>query len=195
MAHRKFPDSPTGRGYLEADINPDPAKGMKAIHLATTQLERPIPPAPMNCLERQAQAKHLMKSLSRLENVVFGGDMSWDDATDGPFPRTAGWLDAWTRLKKSDEWTYDAIWNEEATAFNGHVAYDGDMRKRSDRFVCKLKDYKLSSIELMGGGNGIFGPHLRVHRKYLREGKHTFCNEIYLKPSCHRGLVLTIVPA
>ncbi|GJN32420.1 hypothetical protein PR202_gb20929 [Eleusine coracana subsp. coracana] len=152
IAHRKFPDSPTGRGYLEADINPDPATAMmKPIRLATTQLERPIPPAPMNCLERQAQAMHAIVSLSRSANVVFGGDMSWDDATDGPFPRSAGWLDAWTQLKNgSGDWTYDAIWNEEAAAFNGHVADQDNMRKRSDRFLCKLKDYKLRNIELIG---------------------------------------------
>ncbi|KAK3127134.1 hypothetical protein QOZ80_7AG0568750 [Eleusine coracana subsp. coracana] len=185
IAHRKFPESPTGRGYLEADINPDPATAMmKPIRLATTQLERPIPPAPMNCLERQAQAMHAIVSLSRSANVVFGGDMSWDDATD-----------AWTQLKNgSGDWTYDAIWNEEAAAFNGHVADQDNMRKRSDRFLCKLKDYKLRNIELIGGTDDLRS-QFRTYTKYLRWDEYGFRTQIYLKPCCHRGLVLTIVPA
>jgi hypothetical protein len=117
---------------------------------------------------------HAIKSLSRLNDVVFGGDMSWDDATDGPFPHLAGWLDAWRQLMPRHcdwtDWTYDAIWNEETVAFNGHVA-DRNMRKRSDRFMCKLKDYKLGSIELIGGGN--LSPALRTYTKYLRHGEYT----------------------
>ncbi|TVU38973.1 hypothetical protein EJB05_12370 [Eragrostis curvula] len=193
FARREFPNSPTSRGYLEADINPDPATAMKPLRLATTQLERPIPPASMNCLERQAQAKHAINSLSCAENVVFGGDMSWDDNTDGPFPSAAGWLDAWTQLKTCafSDWTHDAIWNEEAVAFNGHVADYDYMRKRSDRFVCKLKDYKLSSIERIG--DHALGLH--NYTRYYRSSKYQYYTNIYLKPSCHRGLVLTIFPA
>ncbi|KAK3127136.1 hypothetical protein QOZ80_7AG0568770 [Eleusine coracana subsp. coracana] len=176
----------TGKGYLEADINPDPGSTLQPIHVATTQLERPAPPASMYYNERVAQAQQAIAAFSSAANVVFGGDMSWRDDNDGPFPLATGWSDAWTKLRSSfrSSWTYEGIWNEEGGVFNGHVACRGTMRKRSDRFVCKLKDYRLSSIELIG--DHTIGPRYRTI-----ETEPSF---IYVKPSCHRGVVLTIVP-
>ncbi|GJN32422.1 hypothetical protein PR202_gb20931 [Eleusine coracana subsp. coracana] len=55
FAHCKFDSSSTGKGYLEADINPDPGSTLQPIHVATTQLERPAPPASMYYNERRAQ--------------------------------------------------------------------------------------------------------------------------------------------
>nr|CAB3454424.1 unnamed protein product [Digitaria exilis] len=129
FASHKFADSPTGRGYLEADVTPGDPAVTKPIHVATTQLERPTPPGPMCCAERHAQARHAVAALGGggAANVVLGGDMSWGDDADGPFPLAAGWLDAWAAMKKplislpSDDWTHDAVWNEEPAAFNGHA--------------------------------------------------------------------------
>ncbi|TVU38970.1 hypothetical protein EJB05_12367 [Eragrostis curvula] len=192
FARRKFDNSPTGREYLEADMSPDPATTMKPIHVATTQLEPPAPPTSMHFMERHAQAKQALKALSSATNVVFGGDMSWGADADGPFPLEAGWCDAWTRLRKLPsirDWTYDGVWNEEAGAFNGHVAPDSSLKKRSDRFLCRLKDYRLRSIELIGGSN--VGITYSRRKYYFEEFDDLY---IGLKPSCHRGLVLTIVP-
>uniref|UniRef100_K4A0B0 Endonuclease/exonuclease/phosphatase domain-containing protein n=1 Tax=Setaria italica TaxID=4555 RepID=K4A0B0_SETIT len=193
FASRKFADSPTGRGYLEADVSPDPAAAaMKRIRVATTQLERPTPPAPMRFVERRAQAKHAVAALGSAANVVFGGDMSWAEDADGPFPLAAGWLDAWTALRSaslalfSDDWTHDAAWNEEPAVFHGHVARRWSIRKRPDRFLCKLRDYRLSSIKLIGDHD--VGPS---YSRCLGEDTWSFMD---LQPSCHRGLVLTIVP-
>ncbi|CAN6199146.1 unnamed protein product [Urochloa humidicola] len=134
---------------------------------------------------------HAVAALGGAANVVFGGDMSWGDAVDGPFPLASGWRDAWTALRPGDDgaraWTHDAAWNERAGVFHGHVATVSSMRKRPDRFLCKLRDYTLSSIELIGDRDDV-GP------SYARcRGAHnwTFLN---LQPSCHRGVVLTIVP-
>ncbi|KAL6657970.1 hypothetical protein ACP70R_005750 [Stipagrostis hirtigluma subsp. patula] len=88
FARWKFSNSPTGRGYLEADVYPEQS-GTKPIRIATAQLERPSPPAPMHCMERYVQAEHAVAALGSAENVVFGGDMSWDDHTDLPFPSPA----------------------------------------------------------------------------------------------------------
>ncbi|OEL13438.1 hypothetical protein BAE44_0025542, partial [Dichanthelium oligosanthes] len=188
----KFANSPTGRGYLEADINPDPAT-MKPIRVATTQLERPSPPAPMRCMERYAQAEHAVAALSSAENVVFGGDMCWRDGTDRPFPLLAGWFDAWLawtalgRCSGSSNWTYDGIWEEKVLVFNGFAAPNkSTMQNRSDRFLCKLRDYKLSSIELIEDRD--VGPYYSKHWGPDSESL------LHLKPSCHRGMVLTIVP-
>jgi tyrosyl-DNA phosphodiesterase 2 len=75
-ARWKFGTSPTCKCYIEAEITPE---SMKPIRIATTQLECPVPPASMHLRERHVQARHAVSALSSANNVVFGGDMSWDD--------------------------------------------------------------------------------------------------------------------
>ncbi|KAI4965615.1 hypothetical protein ZWY2020_051282 [Hordeum vulgare] len=74
-----FGTSRTGKCYLEAEIRPE---SMTPITIATTQLECPVPPASRYVRERQMQARHAVSALSSAGNVVFGGDMSWDDDAD-----------------------------------------------------------------------------------------------------------------
>jgi tyrosyl-DNA phosphodiesterase 2 len=61
------------------------------------------------------------------------------------------------------------------------------MQKRSDRFVCKLQDYTLKSAELIG----VEAVGIRFTKKYAAYNQ----DNVELMPSCHRGLVLTIVPS
>uniref|UniRef100_A0A8R7TME8 Endonuclease/exonuclease/phosphatase domain-containing protein n=1 Tax=Triticum urartu TaxID=4572 RepID=A0A8R7TME8_TRIUA len=144
----KFTTTATGKSYLEADINLCPGSTtMKPIRIATTQLECPCPPEPMHCMERYTQAEHAVTALSSAENVVFGGDMCWNDDTDLPFPLPDGWADA----SPSGRWTYDALWNEKVGEFGGaYRASHKSLQRRSDRFVCKLNDYKQGSIVTIG---------------------------------------------
>ena len=179
----KFTTTLTGQGYLEADINPDPAT-MKPIHIATTQLECPSTPAPMNCMERYIQAEHAMAALSSADNVVFGGDMSWDDNTDLPFPLPAGWVDPWSKIKpRMDGYTRNGDWIKPFRAGD----YCSAPWKRSDRFACKLRDYTLTSIELVGT-HGEPSCGVEVYAKDMTR-------HIDLMPSCHCGVVLSIVPS
>jgi tyrosyl-DNA phosphodiesterase 2 len=120
---------------------------MKPIRIATTQLECPSPPAPMHCMERYIQAEHAVVALGSAANVVFGGDMSWDDNTDLPFPLPAGWVDAWTLMKPHEVGTGSSStrsgdWIEPFRA--GGLC--NAPRKRSDRFACKLRDYELRIV-------------------------------------------------
>jgi tyrosyl-DNA phosphodiesterase 2 len=177
---RRILDVGPSRFYLAAYIDPEPT-AMKPIRIATTQLECPIPPASMHFFKRYMQAEKLIADLSGEKNVVLGGDMSWDDKADMPFPLREGWVDAACSLERNS-WTYDAFWNEKAVEFNGCVDYES-MKKRSDRFVCKLQDYRLNSIQVIGD------EPVGVEYKKVLEGIR-----FPLRPSCHRGLVLTIVP-
>ncbi|CAN6183512.1 unnamed protein product [Urochloa humidicola] len=164
--------------YLHARIKP--RNGMVPIHATTARLRSLV-----RCNERLLQAERYVSDLDKEENALLGGDMFWDDDVDMPFPLRHGWVDAWSHLGLQDDlgssWTYDGIWTEEVRAFNGFTAPLSSLRKRPDRFVCKLKDYMLKSIEVIGSdGVGLHyqkGPHARID----------------LLPSCHRGLVLTIV--
>uniref|UniRef100_A0A0E0AKE6 Endonuclease/exonuclease/phosphatase domain-containing protein n=1 Tax=Oryza glumipatula TaxID=40148 RepID=A0A0E0AKE6_9ORYZ len=165
------------RGYMEADIYPGTSS--PAIHIATTQLESPssgppVAPPQTRSLERYAQAKHAVAAPGSARNVVLSGDMSWDDAVDMPFPLPAadggGWVDAWTDL----------------AVFNGFTANASSLKKRLDRFVCKLQDYKLGGIELIGSTENLGIDYLKKRRDYCYD-------ELHLRPSCHLGVVLTVV--
>lgn len=63
--------------------------------------------------ERIAQAQEAVTSLSSSPNVIFGGDMNWDDKLDGKFPISDGWVDAWAVLKPGEDgFTYDTKCNQ-----------------------------------------------------------------------------------
>jgi tyrosyl-DNA phosphodiesterase 2 len=53
------------------------------------------------------QAKEAINLLKKNSNVIFCGDMNWDDKLDGQFPFPDGWVDAWVELKPGDDgWEY-----------------------------------------------------------------------------------------
>ena len=134
------------------------------------------------------QAKHAVAALSSAENVVFGGDMSWDDNTDLPFPLAAGWVDAWTERRTIDvkySWTYDSFWAENAGDFSGYKPLSM-MKKRCDLFLCKLQDYTLKTIDHVGSEP----VGIQYTKKIVGHGPE----HVEVMPSCHRGLLLTIVP-
>lgn len=189
-ARWKFATTATGKSYLEANINPSPGSTtMKPIRIATTQLECPCPPEPMHCMERYAQAEHAVATLSSAENVVFGGDMCWDDDTDLPFPLPAGWADASSQCG----WTYDGLWNEKLREIGAYRASHRSLPRRSDRFVCKLSDYRQSRVVLIGDQEvvSLSLPAYEYKKKYFIGGD---ISRFPRMPSCHRGLVLTLVP-
>uniref|UniRef100_I1QUA2 RanBP2-type domain-containing protein n=1 Tax=Oryza glaberrima TaxID=4538 RepID=I1QUA2_ORYGL len=158
------------------------------IHLAvgTSHLESPCPLPPLWDLKysekRVAQAKQSLEILGQLRNAIFCGDMNWEDKVDGPFPLPDGWIDAWVELKPGDNgWTYD-------TKANAMLSANFKQQKRPDRFVCKLSDFKIDDIEMIGK-EAIPGV-VYYKEKIVRKEFHKL--ELPVLPSKHFGLVLTI---
>ncbi|WVZ66059.1 hypothetical protein U9M48_015333, partial [Paspalum notatum var. saurae] len=118
------------------------------------------------------------------QNVVLGGDLGWDDDLDGPLRLGDGWVDAWLELCAGGGggggWTYDAVANPMVRGLK-NMAKE---RRRSDRFVCKLKDFELDSIQMLG-----VEPIPGVTRFDDDDG-----NVVPVLPSHHFGLLLTISP-
>ncbi|RLN41954.1 uncharacterized protein C2845_PM01G44240 [Panicum miliaceum] len=93
-----------------------------------------------------------------------------------------GWIDAWVELKPGDDgWTYD-------TKANSMLSGNRKLQKRMDRFLCKLEDFKIDNIEMIGK-EAITGISYFKEKKVRKE-----CRKIELPvfPSDHFGLVLTI---
>ncbi|KAK0578677.1 hypothetical protein LWI29_014265 [Acer saccharum] len=176
--HRKpFSNSRMGRELCTAEIE------VKGVHddpliVATSHLKRPEPgQMQMHSEERIAQAKAALTLLGNSPNMIFCGDMNWDDDLDGRFPLFGGWIDAWEELRRGEDgWTYD-------TKSNPMLLGNRPLRKRLDRFVCNLNDFKLDAIEMIGL-EAI--PGVSYSEKEMRKGARP------VLPSDHYGLLLQL---
>ncbi|KAK2644517.1 hypothetical protein Ddye_019712 [Dipteronia dyeriana] len=135
----------------------------------------------MHSKERIAQAKAALSLLVRNSpNMIFCGDMNWDDVLDGRFPMFDGWIDAWEELRRGEDgWTYD-------TKSNPMLFGNRPLQKRLDRFVCNLNDFKLDAIEMIGL-EAIPGVS---YSKEKRKGKGKLILPVL--PSDHYGLLLQL---
>eukprot|EP00850_Spirogloea_muscicola_P024955 SM001842S04066 [mRNA] locus=s1842:83:1717:- [translate_table: standard] len=152
--------------------------------VATTHLESPCPAPPlwnqMFSAERVAQAKEAFRLLGDARNMVFCGDMNWSDDLDGPPPLPPGWLDAWCKLRPGEAGhTYDSKTNPMLT---------GRLRKRLDRVFCRLADYELESIEMVGQ-EAIEGAVFEKERTVKRVRAVV---QLPVLPSDHYGLLVRI---
>ncbi|XP_078428702.1 uncharacterized protein LOC144700961 [Wolffia australiana] len=178
-----FNNTIMGRELCIADIDTGPNK---PLVVATTHLESPCPGPPkwdqMYSKERVAQAKYSTQILHELQNVVFCGDMNWDDKLDGEFPAPASWVDAWAELRPDEEgFTYD-------TKSNLMLSENKKLQRRLDRFICKLQDFEVTGIEMVG-----VEPMLGFsYQKEKRVRKEMKTLELAVLPSDHFGLLLTI---
>ena len=87
-------------------------------------------------------------------------------------------MDAWRELRGDGGWTYDVVANPMVKGLNLPVE-----RRRPDRFICKLRDFVLGSIEMVG-----VEPIPGVARFDDKGGV------VPVLPSHHFGLLLTIAP-
>jgi len=180
---KPFSNSHMGRELCTADVI---VGGLIKLVWATSHLESPCPGPPtwdqMFSKERVAQANESLRILRAFRNVIFCGDMNWDDKGDGPFPLPDGWIDAWAELKPGENgWTYD-------TKANAMISGNRKLQKRLDRFVCKLSDFRVDSIEMIGK-EAIPGITYIKQKKVRQEIRQLV---LPVLPSDHFGLVLTI---
>nr|XP_040254301.1 LOW QUALITY PROTEIN: tyrosyl-DNA phosphodiesterase 2-like [Aegilops tauschii subsp. strangulata] len=190
-----FPNSAMGRELSMANVS----IGGVTLVLGTSHLESPRREAPwwdhdMNRNKRAAQAKASLEWLGGSRNAIFCGDMNWDDKIDGTFPLPDGWADAWAQLKPDEGgWTYDTVAN--AMLSKGYKK----LQLSLDRFVCKLPDFEVQGIEMVGKEPmpGVSYEEVKEFSHKSKSGKKfsgTWEWMLPVLPSDHFGLVLTIAP-
>ncbi|XP_057764918.1 uncharacterized protein LOC130985805 isoform X3 [Salvia miltiorrhiza] len=180
---KPFHNSVMARELCVAEVEVLPGTTMV---VATSHLESPNPSPPtwnqMFSKERVVQANEALRLLGKNENVIFCGDMNWDEKRDGAFPLAGGWVDAWTELRPGEDgWTYDTKSNKMLTGSRG-------VQKRLDRFICKLKDLKIRKIEMIGR-DAIAGVSYIKEKRVKGQVKEL---SLPVLPSDHYGLLLTI---
>ncbi|KAI5072543.1 hypothetical protein GOP47_0012649 [Adiantum capillus-veneris] len=180
---KSYNNSVMGRELCIAETD---AGGGAQLVIATTHLESPCPAPPtwdqMFSPERVSQAKQALNTLMGHRNVVFGGDMNWDDKLDGAPPLPADWCDAWVTLRPNEEGlTYDSKQNPLLTGSR--------LRKRLDRIFCRLQDFNLESIEMVGT-KPIPGV---MFEKEIKAKKQAQKVKLPVLPSDHFGLLLKVI--
>ncbi|CAH8251980.1 unnamed protein product [Arabidopsis lyrata] len=183
FSSKSFGNSIMGRELSIAEVE---VPGGKPLVFATSHLESPCPGPPkwdqMFSRERVEQAKEAIEILRPNTNVIFGGDMNWDDKLDGKFPLADKWVDVWEVMKPGDlGFTYD-------TKANPMLSGNRALQKRLDRILCRLDDYKLGGIEIVGK-EAIPGLSYEKEKKVRGEIKKL---ELPVLPSDHFGLLLTL---
>lgn len=178
-----FRNSIMGRELCLAEL--DVGNGARLL-VANSHLESPCPAPPtwnqMFSAERVAQAKEAMLMLKDFPNVIFGGDMNWDEKTDGVPPLPSGWFDAWVQLRPGEDgFTYDTKANKMISGYRS-------LRKRVDRMFCQLEDFDTVSIEMVGTEPI---PDLTYPKEKKVKGKVEIIRYPVL-PSDHFGLLLTL---
>lgn len=179
-----FRNSKMGRELCVTEL--DIQATNKPLVVATTHLESPCPGPPkwdqMYSKERVDQAKEALDLLKSHPNVIFCGDMNWDDKLDGQFPLPENWVDPWVELRTGENgWTYD-------TKSNKMLTGNRTLQKRLDRFVCNLQDFKINEIEMIGM-EAIPGLVYCKDKKVKNEIRKL---ELPVLPSDHYGLLLKI---
>ncbi|KAK3021720.1 hypothetical protein RJ639_046066 [Escallonia herrerae] len=180
---KPFSNSVMGRELCVTEVQ---VQDQMPLVVATSHLESPCPGPPkwdqMYSKERVAQAKEAVNFLKTNPNVIFCGDMNWDDKLDGQFPFPDGWTDAWAQLRPGDSGlTYD-------TKSNEMLSGNRTLQKRLDRFICSLRDFKINGI-VMIGKEAIPGLSYCKEKKTKKEVKNLI---LPVLPSDHYGLLLTI---
>eukprot|EP00803_Ostreobium_quekettii_P004626 evm.model.scf_672.2 EVM.evm.TU.scf_672.2 scf_672:8124-11403(-) len=171
FTNEEFPSSAMGRGILSTRVTYQSC----ALAVATSHLESPCN-GQTHHDERVSQMQTALESLDAMPsaNVLFAGDMNWLD-TDGPDgPELPdGWVDAWTTLYPGEEGsTYDPSRNTMLQAPSRYKA-------RLDRVFCKLRDWQLKGMHMVGQEPILNRASSRKHGKRF---------EVY--PSDHFGLLV-----
>ncbi|GJP55120.1 hypothetical protein CLOM_g14107 [Closterium sp. NIES-68] len=115
------------------------------------------------------------------EDVVFCGDMNWNDKRDGDVPMREGWVDAWMQLHPNEPgFTYDSRLNP--------MLAGGRLRLRLDRCLMRLHHMRLRSLSLLGTHPIPGGSYAKQRRV---KGQATTA-QLPLLPSDHFGLLLVL---
>ncbi|MED6144112.1 hypothetical protein PIB30_012470 [Stylosanthes scabra] len=183
FSSKPFSNTIMGRELCIAEVE---VVGGKSLVVATSHLESPCPAPPkwdqMYSKERVQQANEALSLLKNYPNVIFGGDMNWDDKLDGEYPLQNEWIDAWSELRpKEIGWTYD-------TKSNQMLSGNRTLQKRLDRFICRFQDLMITGIEMIGK-DAIPGA---IHTKEKKVRKEIKQLVLPVLPSDHYGLLLTI---
>ncbi|CAH3162692.1 unnamed protein product [Porites evermanni] len=142
-----FVNSPRMRKLVVAQTRSAVSPGLEFV-VAGTHLVH----AEENTIQREQQLKESLKILSPYENVCVMGDMNIEDKVDGDIVLPSPWIDAWLSLPgntDSNGLTYDRSKTPFAPLLKRTVNAT-TYKARLDRVLCKLSDFKVKEMRVVG---------------------------------------------
>ena len=143
-----FENSPRNRKLVIAETKDAVSSSVKFV-IAGTHLVH----AGENTVLRELQLNEVLKVLSPYNNVCVMGDLNIEDKVDGdiilPFP----WIDAWLSLPGNTDHnglTWDTRKIPFASVLKRTINATSYKALRVDRVLCKLSDFKVKEMRIVG---------------------------------------------
>lgn len=145
-----FKNSPLNRKLLTAEIKRtvSSSKSIKFV-IATTHLEHSGTFAQL----REEHLRESVKMLSTYENVCVMGDMNIEGQFDGDVILPWLWIDAWLTLPGNTNNNGDT-WDQSRNPFIRKHG-ESSLKDRFDRVFCKLTDFKVKEMKIVGNNHTV----------------------------------------
>jgi tyrosyl-DNA phosphodiesterase 2 len=148
ISRTAFPNSQMSRDVCGAWLS---LGGGVRLYAANSHLESWTGPDATAAEERRGQVSYFERAIlpslltsadGAHKNILWAGDLNWNEKTDGPLKAPQGFVDAWSTLHPRDPGlTYDLRTN---------AMLGGGLAMRLDRCLCRLEAYELAEARLVG---------------------------------------------
>ena len=144
-----FTNSPLNRKLVTAEIKRPVLSSKNArFVIATTHLEHSGTYAQL----REEHLKESLKMLSAYDNVCVMGDMNIEGQFDGDVILPWQWVDAWLALPGNTN-SNGNTWDQSKNPFVGK--HETSLKDRFDRVFCKLRDFKVKEMKIVGNNHTV----------------------------------------
>ncbi|XP_022808385.1 uncharacterized protein LOC111345359 [Stylophora pistillata] len=141
-----YNDSTSDRRLVFAEVkntipSSDVIFGFAGTHLAYRRFDS---------IEREQQLKESFHIISPNDNVCVMGDLNINDNIDGEVVLPPGWFDVWLLISGNfnrNGFTYD---REKISIMKGPAVNAKSHKARYDRVFCKLLDFKVKEMRIVG---------------------------------------------
>ena len=185
-----FKNSPLNRKLITAEIKrPVSSSKNTRFVISTTHLEHSGTFAKL----REEHLRESLKLLSSYDNVCVMGDMNIEGQFDGDVVLPWQWVDAWLSLPGNTNSNGDT-WDPSKNPFIRKHGGESSLKDRLDRVFCKLRDFKVKEMKIVGNNRTVkssvlpsdhFGLFTVVEISAKTESKHDkhsqTASEVYFK--------------
>ena len=144
----KKSDFPRQRRIVVAETGSSSASTRAKFVIAATHLVH----SGFNTKLREEQLKESIKIISDYDNVCVMGDLNIEDKVDGDIILPSPWIDAWLSIPGNTD-NNGYTWDRSKTPFPSVVKKSVNAtsyQARLDRVLCKLSDFKVKEMRIVG---------------------------------------------
>ena len=141
-------DFPRQRRIVVAETNSSSASTRAKFVIAATHLVH----SGFNTKLREEELKESVEIISDYDNVCVMGDLNIEDKVDGDIILPSPWIDAWLSIPGNTD-NNGYTWDRSKTPFTSVIKKSVNAtsyQARLDRVLCKLSDFKVKEMRIVG---------------------------------------------